>query len=264
MPDSEWYLSLRAPAASMPVRAKVCPCRCTRCHISVALMTLRRTRFSLPDGVAVFDGAGLVVEAPVELAHVSDQFDAHLAVRAALAEDHRVVRHEPSGRHQPPVELPRMCGASGEAPAAGAQDGQGPRVLALGEREQREHPVPGGDEHVIAFGHARQQRVRPSVLHRVAVRVRHGHLVAARCHPESRVAPGVDGPQPDPVPGAGPEDRRRLREAAVDQVVRVVDVPALALCNMRLCPSTAAGVTPASGHRAGAGAGGRHPAGHHR
>ncbi len=59
--------------------------------------------------------------------------------------------------------------------------------FALGERDQREHPVLGGDQHVVAFGHAEQQRVRLRVLDGVAVRVRDGHLVAAQRGPEGLV-----------------------------------------------------------------------------
>ena len=124
-----------------------------------------------------------------------------------------------------PAQFGRLESGVGCGAGAGGQQRPRQRVFALGDRDQREHAVGGGDDDVVALAHADQQRVDVDGLDREAVGVGDRHRVPGQRNPERGVRAGVDEPDPNALSGFGGEASGCCRDAPVDQVVGVVDVP---------------------------------------
>jgi hypothetical protein len=147
----------------------------------------------------------------------------------------------------PPAQFGRLEWGVGCGAGTGGQQCPRQRVFALGDRDHREHAVGGGDHDVVALAHPDQQRVDLDGLHRVAVGVGDRHRVPGQCNPERGVSTGVDEPDPNALCGFGGERGRCCRDASVDQVVGVVDVPGV--------PAEQVAVPDATHHRHAAHAG---------
>ncbi len=165
---------------------------------------------------------GLVVEAPVEPLHGAGEPDAHFTVGLLLVQRHGLVRCEVLRGQNPSVQFVRADVSPGNgSPPVGAQHGEGLAPLSLGERDEGEDAVLGGDQDVVPLGHAEEEGVGLGVLHGIAVGVRDGHGVVAERNPEGGLGARVDDAQPDAVARPAPEHRGTHRQAAVGQVVRV-------------------------------------------